>query len=268
MKQQLIVTAHDFGLCASVNDGIRYVLEHKNNFVTELALLVNAPGSEEAARMAKETDMSVSLCLNLTTFHPIAKEVPSLVDAKGKFLRVDVETWDFHVIDQYHEDDIRKEIDAQVEWFIKYVGRKPSALLSRKNEHGDPKILIPFVEKAKDLGIPVRTPVWKWKENYGAQSYVVQEGVPSTSSVCLAYLGWKGPNAYDLEKDVDRFIDEFSKRKGTSELLVLTGFVDEELFQLSSVNWQRSQIFSILDRDDVIDKIRSNFDLVSYRSLS
>ncbi len=268
MKQQLIVTAHDFGLCASVNDGTRYILEHKNNIVTELALLVNAPGSQEAALMAKEMDISVSLCLNLTTFRPIAKKVPSLVDAEGNFLGVDVETWDFHVIDQYRKEDILKEIDAQVEWFIKHVGRKPSALLSRKNEHGDPKILIPFVEKAKSLGIPVRTPVWKWKENYGAQSYVVQEGVSSSSSVFLAYLSWKGPNAYDLEKEVDRFVEEVSKRKGTSELLVLMGFVDEELFQLSSINWQRAQIFSILDRDDVIDKIRLNFDLVSYRSLS
>lgn len=267
MKQKLIVTAHDVGLCKSVNDGVRYVLEHKNNIFTELALLVNAPGSEEATRMVKDMDISVSLNLNLTTFRPIAKNVSSLVDSQGKFLPVDVETWDFHVIDQYHEDDIQKEIDAQVAWFVEHVGKTPTALLARKNEHGDPKVLIPFVEKAKKLGIPIRTPVWKWKENYGAQSYVEQEGIRSTSSVFLAFLSWKGPNGFDLEKEVDRFTEEAIKRKGVSELLLPIGFVDEELFRLSTINWQRAQIFTILDRDDVIEKIRSNFDLVSYKDL-
>lgn len=267
MKQPLIVTAHDFGLCSSVNDGICYVLDHKNNIITELALLVNAPGSEEAARIAKKRNISISLNLNLTTFHPIASHVPSLLDESNQLLHVNVETWDFHVIDQYQEEDIRREIDAQVQWFIDHVGGKPSALLARKNEHGDPKILIPYIEKAKELGVPVRSPVWKWKENYGAQSYVEQEGVPSTSSVFLAFLGWKGPNGYDLEKEVNQFVEEASKRKGTSELLVPIGFIDEVLFQLSTVNWQRAQIFSLLERDDVIEKIRSAFDLVSYRDL-
>ena len=267
MAKQLIVTAHDFGLCSSVNDGILYAIKHPNSFITEIALLPNAPGSNEAARLASSLEQSISLSFNITTFRPLSSHVPTLVDEEGNFKKVDIITWDFSVLEQFSEEDIRRELDAQVDWFIEHVGKKPSALLSRKNEHGDPKVLIPFIEKAKFLGIPVRTPVWQWKENYGAQSYVTQEGVPSTNTVVLSFLSWKGPNGYNLEKDMERFIKEVTEQEGISELIVPVGFVDEELFQLSAVNWERAQLFSLLDNDEIYRKLTNSFHLISYRDI-
>jgi len=68
MKKKLIVSAHVFGLCHSVNEGIFYALNHRNNIITELSLIPNAPGSKEAVEMTKKLKTSVSLEANFTTF--------------------------------------------------------------------------------------------------------------------------------------------------------------------------------------------------------
>ena len=63
-------------------------------------------------------------------------------------MKAETLAWDFSCIDKYSEEEIRREIDAQWDWFVK-SGQKPSGLVSQKGEHGDPKILLPFIEKAK-----------------------------------------------------------------------------------------------------------------------
>lgn len=266
MKKRLIVTAHDFGLSKSVNEGILYVFNHKNNILTELSLLVNAPGSEQAAHIAKNIKLSTSLCLNLTTFKPLSKKALTLVDKRGNFKKVDVKTWNFKAIGDFDEEEVAKEIDAQWDWFLENVGKKPTAILSRKNETGDPKILMPLVEKAKKEGVPVRTPVWMWKENYGAQSFVEQEKVKSSGSIYV-YPAWKGRWGYDLVRDFDKFVEDYTKKDGVAELVILTGFVDEELFGLSEYNWERGRFISQVERGDICDKIKSTFDLISYKDL-
>ena len=85
MKTKLIITAHDFGLTSSVNEGIIYALNHKNNIFSEISLLPNAPASEEAAQIAKNLDISVDLCICLTNYKPISKNLKTMVDAEGGF---------------------------------------------------------------------------------------------------------------------------------------------------------------------------------------
>src|SRR3989344_2404008 len=100
MKNKLIVTAHDFGLTHSGNLGVLYAINHPENIFTEYSLLPNAPGSMEA--------------------------VKTMVDKNGNFLDADATTWDFSCIDNFNDDEIITEIDAQYDWFVKNVGRKPS----------------------------------------------------------------------------------------------------------------------------------------------
>ncbi len=262
-KNKLIVTAHDFGLCNSVNKGIVLALEHPNNIITEVSLLPNAPGSKEAARIARDLKISVCLCVNLTTFKPLSTTVPSMVDKNGIFLKVDVGTWNFSSFDSYTEKDVALEIDAQWMWFVENVGRKPTAIVTRKSEFGDPKVLLPLIKKAKKESVPVRTPVWMWKENYGAQSYAKQEGIKLTQHIFIGLKDWCGRFGYDLEKGIDALIKDINSAKGLSELLVFPGFVDEELFKLSIINWQRGQFLQILNKPEIIKKIKDNFELIS-----
>ncbi len=266
-KKSLIVTAHDFGLCHSVNQGIVWILKHPSNIITELSLLPNAPGSQEAAEIAKRLKISVSLNTNFTTFTPLSSNVPSLVDKNGEFKKVDVSKWNFSAIETFREEDIVKELDAQWEWFVKNVGRKPSAILSRKNEFSDPKMLIPFVEKAKKEGVPLRTPVWMWKRNYAAQSFVRQEGVKTTTNVFIGIKDWKGRFGYDMEEEGDKLVKDILKSEEVSELIVFAGFVDEELFKISKVNWQRGQFFRVLQNKEFITSLKQHFQLISYQDL-
>lgn len=267
MKRKLIVTAHDFGLCPSVNEGVLYCLAHPNNLISEISILPNFPASPKAASLIKRRDCSVSLNTNFTSGRPLSSPVKSLVDKDGNFRRVDVATWDFSAIDEFDEEDIVKELGAQWDWFLKHLGRKPSAILSRKNEHGDPKILLPVTQLAKRQKVPIRTPVWRWQENYGAQSYVEQEEVRSSQHIFIGLRDWQGRFGYDLVEDIDRLIDDIYASQGICELLVFPGFVDEELFKMSSLNWQRGQFLKILDNQVVVNKIKNNFDLISFSDL-
>ena len=51
--KKLIITAYDFGLCNSVNEGIMWCLNHKNNIITEVSLIPNSIGSMDAVKKSK-----------------------------------------------------------------------------------------------------------------------------------------------------------------------------------------------------------------------
>lgn len=266
-KIKSISTIHDFGLCSSVNRGIKYILNHKNNFFKELSLLPNAPGSEEAAKFAKDSKISTNLCLNFTSFKPLSKNVPSLVNREGNFYKPNIRTWDFSDLDKFEEEDIDKELEAQWKWFVKNVGRKPSAIVTRKNEYGDPKFLIPVTKKAKQEKVAVRTPVWKWRENYAAESYVNQERIPHPTKLTICLEDWNGRFGINVEESTDLLVSQYQDFDDITELIFFVGFVDKDLFEISTVNWQRSMIMNWIDDDKLIEKLHRTFEFVSYSDL-
>ena len=265
-KKKLITTAHDFGLSGSVNEGILYAINHKNNIIKEYSLLPNAPYSKQGAEIAKEyKELSVDLCIVLNNYEPLLTNHKTLVGSNGDFIKGDTSTWNFEVLDKFDEKEITREIHAQYEWFLKNVGRKPSALVTQKSEHGDPKILIPLADLAKKENLPIRTPAWKWFTNYAAQSYVEEQGIKHTSKVFVGCYDWKGRFGLDIEKDLDQL---FNEAEGISELLIFCGFADEELFKLSSVNWQRGQYLNMLERkNEILLRFKEKFDLISYKEV-
>lgn len=269
MKKRLIVTGHDFGLCHSVNEGFLYALNQSPSILTELALIVNAPGSLEAAEAARKTQLSVSLNFNITSLRPLSSGLRTLVDPHGDFYKPNLYQWDFSFLDQVEEGEVVRELEAQWDFFVREVGRKPSAILSRKGEHGDPKVLLAVVEKAKKEGVAIRTPAWRWKENYAAQAFVEDSGVRCSQNIFIGCLDWQGRFGYDLERDVGKLINDINQKEGVSELFIFVGFADEELFALSShVNWQRGQYLQILrQKAELLERLRDNFELIGYDRL-
>ncbi len=267
MKKKVIITAHDVGMSHSINSGIKYALSSEDNIFTELSLLPNAPGSDEAAELFKESDLPIHLCVTLTNYKPLSENLKTMVDKDGHFKSVDVGEWDFSSIDEFSEAEIRKEIDAQWDWFVRHVGKKPSAMVTQKGEHGDPKILIPFVEKARKEGVPIRSPYWKWKSNYAAQAYVEEEELKQTKNMIIACRSWKGRYGMDLN-DIEGIIDKVNQNEGVTEIFVFCGFVDQELYELSSVNWQRGQYLHILKyQPEILRKLKEEFELIGYGDL-
>lgn len=268
-NKKVIFTLHDFGKTKSINDGIIYSMEHPNNIATQYSLMPNGLASSEAAKYAKaHPEHSFDLCITFTDFAPLSKGHKTLTDKSGNFLKADTVKWDFSVLDKYDDREVENEIAAQYEWFLKKVGRKPSALTTQKSEHGDPKILVPFADLAKSEGLPIRAPAWEWFGNYAAQSYVEDLGLKSSTNLFVATKDWKGKNGFSLEEDTDNIIDAIRTAPGISEILALVGFVDKELLELSSVSWHRGEYINLLVRKpEILLMFTETFNFINFKDL-
>jgi len=271
MKPQVILTGHDLGHSQAVNIGFEYALTKLPKVFSELSLLPNSPYSVDGAKIAKESSISthLSFCFTTSRFKALTG-ISSLTDSQGYLHSVpNVDTWDFSVIDTFDPVDITKEIEAQYEWFLKHVGKKPSALVTQKGEHGDPKILEPLIKLAKAENLPMRAPLWNWQANYGAQSLVESEGIKTTSQFLVCFKDWQKSSGYDLELDFERIVSKVKAHQGVSELALFCGFCDQELFDTTSVSWQRGQLLNILKRKYyLIERLYDEFEIITYADLT
>lgn len=270
MKKQIIITGHDLGYSRAVNDGYDYILSHPSRLFSELSILPNSQYSQEAVAIAKKSGLSVNLAISLVNSKLVSLSTARSLLGSGNHLKdvQNVKTWDFSVIDTFKSEDIAKEITAQYEWFIKHFGHKPSALVTQKGEHGDPKILEPLIKLAKDESLPLRAPWWKWRTNYGAQSLVEFEGIKTTSAIFVCFKDWQNLSGYDLETDLEELIKKIKNTQGVSEILFLPGFCDQELLDMTSISWQRGQVIAILERKyHLIERLFSEFEVITYQDL-
>jgi predicted glycoside hydrolase/deacetylase ChbG (UPF0249 family) len=127
----LVVNADDFGACSGVNRGI--VEAHQRGIVTSASLMTGMPGSEEAARLARECPtLSVGL-------HAFLQDERSEPDA-----------------DPPDSGARRAALEAQLMRFRELLGRWPTHLDSHHHVHPRPFLLPLFQELARRCGIPLR----------------------------------------------------------------------------------------------------------------
>jgi len=270
MKKKIIITGHDLGYSKAVNEGYDYVLNHKHKVYSEISILPNSKYSNDAVDIVKAKDVSVNLAISLinSKLYSLSNS-HSLISRDGLLKDVqNIKTWDFSVIDTFKDKDIETEISAQYEWFIKKFGHKPSALVTQKGEHGDPKILEPMIKLAKGENLPLRAPWWKWRTNYGAQALVEFEGIKTTGQVFVCFKDWQNLSGYDLEHDLDKIIEQIQKSEGVSEIIIFAGFCDRELIDMTSLSWERGQLIAILERKyHIIERLYKEFHVITYQDL-
>ena len=226
--------------------------------------------SLQAAEIAKASGISTLLSISLVSSKlKSLSGAPSLTGADGNLKNApNVSQWDFSVIDTYTPEDIELEIAAQYQWFLDTMGHKPSAIVTQKGEHGDPKILEPMIRLAKKKASPMRAPLWQWQANYGAQSLVESEGIKTTSQFFVGFKDWQNGAGYDLETDYEVLCAKINAVHGVSELAVFTGFCDADLIDMTSVSWQRGQLLNILKRKyHLIERLYREFDVITYSDL-
>ena len=130
----LIVNGDDFGASRGINRGI--LEAHQRGILTSTSLLVDAPGSEEAARLGRAArELSVGLHVDLP-------------NKRG---------------------DCRAELSRQLARFAELMGRAPTHLDSHHNVHRDPQALPYFLDLARQHGLPLRehSPVGYFSKFYG-----------------------------------------------------------------------------------------------------
>jgi predicted glycoside hydrolase/deacetylase ChbG (UPF0249 family) len=157
----LIVNADDFGYGPGVNRGV--VEAHDRGLLTSAGLMVNAPGTEEAVRLAAARPrLSLGLHVNFTN------EAQRLVE--------------------FDDPEVcRIELQRQFDRFVELTGKLPSHLDSHQHVHRRRACLPSFRELAGRHGLPLRDepPVTFKGGFYGQLEY----GVPRLERVGFAALG-------------------------------------------------------------------------------
>ena len=127
----LIVNGDDFGAGRGINRGI--VDAHRRGILTSASLMVNMPGSEEAAALAREAPkLSVGLHVNFT--NEGGPPIVALDDPEA----------------------CRAELARQLVRFVGLLGRMPTHLDSHHNVHRRAALRPLFAELARRHALPLR----------------------------------------------------------------------------------------------------------------
>ena len=131
MKKYCIVNGDDFGASFGINQGI--IKAHREGILTSTSLMVNMPGTEEAARLSLNIPkMSVGLHVVLTN-----------------------ETWE-PLINFDSKDECNDELQRQWDRFSELTGKTPTHLDAHHNIYRDERLTSLFVEWAIQKRIPLR----------------------------------------------------------------------------------------------------------------
>ena len=152
--KRLIVNADDFGRAPGVNAGIRRA--HRDGIVTAATLMVGAPASDEAARIARATpSLDVGVHLTLTYGRPVADpgRVPSLVGADGAFPRAPAA---FLGTGRAQREEALIEYRAQHARAAELIGRAPTHLDTHHWLHDEPALEWAVTSLAQETGAAVR----------------------------------------------------------------------------------------------------------------
>ncbi len=152
-RKFLIVTADDFGLHPAVNSAVSQAAQ--TGVLTAASLMVAAPATAEAVRMARELpQLRVGLHLVLTDGWPVLppREIPDLVGQNGCFE-------DQMVLDSFRycasarmRNQLRAEIRAQFEAFAR-SGLRLDHVNTHKHFHLHPGVLNEILRIGHDFGM-------------------------------------------------------------------------------------------------------------------
>ncbi|WP_096186985.1 chitin disaccharide deacetylase [Evansella halocellulosilytica] len=231
---KIIVNADDFGLSKGVNEGIFVGL--RNGAIDSTTMMMNMPGTEDALKRCKEyPELNVGIHLVLTGGSPLLKDVPTLTDDKGQFLRssrYETEDPNANTLDLL---EVEAEWEAQINRFLK-EGMKPSHLDGHHHIHSWSPLLPVINRLANKYELPVRN------------------SFDDTVTSLKLYSDVFDAGFYGDGVGVDYFRQLLEKYKGTNkvvEVMSHPGYVDEELRRQSTYVEKREEELNILMSSEV-----------------
>ena len=222
--KSLIVNADDFGRAPGVNAGI--LRAHREGIVTATTLMVVAPASEAAARIARATpSLDVGVHLTLTYARPLTDpaRIGSLVEPGGTFPR---DPAAFRGTGRAKREEALIEYRAQHARAMALLGHAPTHLDTHHWLHDEPALEWAVTTLAQETGAPVRPHDDAQRERLRAA------GVRTVDR-------YRRDFQHDGHVDVatlERILDEIGAdvRDGTTELGCHPGEPDAELERTSA----------------------------------
>jgi hopanoid biosynthesis associated protein HpnK len=258
--KQLILNADDFGLTRGVNEGI--VRAHRQGILTSATLMANSPAFDDAVAQAKAAPtLGVGCHLVLvggTAVSPPA-EIPSLVDADGKFPATLPQLVAKVSSGAVRLRDIEMELRAQIEK-VRRAGIEPTHLDTHKHTHAHPKVMNALGRVAREMGIrrvrkPAEDLAASWETQSGTDrswsqlvsAAAVRAASPWFQSLARKY-GLRSPDHFlglamtgRISASVLRqLIDTLPE--GSTEIMLHPGVCDDDLARTGSRLQQQRQL--------------------------
>jgi predicted glycoside hydrolase/deacetylase ChbG (UPF0249 family) len=250
--KRLIVNADDFGRTAGVNAG---VLEaHGKGIVTSATVMVLEKSAARGIREIAERARRLSLGLHFVVTGggrtaAAAREVPTLAP-EGFFPRSREE-----LPDRIPSEEIRHELEAQIEVFQVLARKPPTHLDSHHHAALHPSIAPVFAAVARERSLPVRA------ANGEAREALRASGVRTPDRFYEDFHG-EAATFETLEGLLEALPD------GVSELMCHPARVDDELRNASSYSEERERELEILCDDGIRSLVRSRgIQLVGFHEL-
>ncbi len=150
--KKLIINADDFGMCEGVSLGI--IKCHTDGVLTSTTLMTNmpfAPHAVEMARMYPKLGLGIHLVATCGT--PVIPGKKSFTDEHGNFKKL--KNYPNGEV-KMNPDELYLEWKAQIELFIRMVGKKPTHIDSHHHVHLLPGNVDVAICLAKEYDIPMR----------------------------------------------------------------------------------------------------------------
>ncbi|MCC7303917.1 ChbG/HpnK family deacetylase [bacterium] len=252
--KKLCFVADDFGLTKSVNQAILDAYLAGN--IQGIALIVMADETEEAVRMIKEHNINnVGIHTSLFSFRKADRK------QRADFIEF------FRTAS---DEEVKKAVYDEFALYESLIGKKPEFIAPQWNMHGNLRVLRYVSEYALQHNIPVRIPraVLVVEEvndrNYSAEIYLKRAKVRMPTHLFAHILG------SDATAIKEAFLSELSEVKdGESvECIVHPGYMDQDILELSSMNYERLRDMEIISDENFKQKIKGlGFEFTSYSEL-
>ena len=249
---KLIINGDDFGITRAANFAMIDCFKH--GILTSTSMMTNMPGASHAAELMKEyPDLSVGIHLNLTVGKPLIKTHKTLLKEDGIFNKGMLQE-SSHV----SQEEIRQELHAQMEKYIELTGKKPDHINSHHGIEliqGAEEVVC---ELSKEYDLPVRRFFTLPTGNHPKIDYEIP---------LMKFTEYS--NDYSKIEDLTKLYTlEEIKSNDIYEFALHPGYVDYEIFQISSLNIGRAYDAHVLLSNEAKQWVKdNNIELVTYKEL-
>jgi chitin disaccharide deacetylase len=245
IHRQLIINADDYGLTPGVSEGI--IQGHLTGCITSTSVMINQfMHHRMEINTASLPNMGFGIHLNITTGKPILppEDLTTLVNPDRKFIGVE------HVFNQAESINliqVEKEWRAQIIGFLIKFGR-PDHIDSHHHVHLHPRFFPIVLQIAGEMRVPIRFPIqmddlegFPYDSSISGLSEDITREILRDDLTLLQPSGIRFPD-YFCDDFITPNIDNPTKLleyihhlpEGVTEMMCHPGYLDDELFQLSS----------------------------------